>query len=84
LVHLADVIREAEKAGFQVLSVEDCRMHYARTCRAWLQRLQNNARSCAALVGTAAYRTWVLYLAGSVASFEDGTSGCVQVLLAKN
>jgi cyclopropane-fatty-acyl-phospholipid synthase len=84
LVHLADVIREAEGAGFQVLLVENLRPHYALTCRHWVKRLQANEETCCELVGQKTYRTWLLYLAASVASFERGRTDFAQVLLTKN
>ncbi len=83
LAHLSDVIRAAELAGFEVLDLEDLRPHYALTCRAWVERLQRNAAGCLAAVGTETYRTWLLYLAGSAASFEDGLTSVCQLLLAK-
>jgi cyclopropane-fatty-acyl-phospholipid synthase len=84
LVHLADVIREAEGAGFQVLLVENLRPHYALTCRHWVKRLQANEETCCELVGQKTYRTWLLYLAASVVSFERGRTDFAQVLLTKN
>jgi len=81
LVHLADVFREAEKAGLHVLAMEDLRKHYAMTCRAWVARLQANAQSCVNLVDEVTYRTWVLYLAGSALSFEDGHLDLAQLTL---
>ena len=81
LAHLADVVREAEGAGFLVREVVSMRQHYARTCREWVTRLQQHAESCLALVGTETYRTWLLYLAGSAMNFEDGNTEDFQVLL---
>lgn len=83
LAHLSDVTREAEQAGFEVLDVENLRPHYALTCRAWVQRLQQNAAACLQSAGRARYRTWLLYLAASAHSFEVGESDVHQVLLAK-
>lgn len=83
LAHLSDVIRAAELTGFEVLDVEDLRPHYALTCRAWVERLQRNAAACLDAVDLTTHRTWLLYLAGSAASFEDGLAGLSQVLLAK-
>lgn len=83
LAHLSDVIRAAELTGFEVLYVEDLRPHYALTCRAWIERLQRNAAACLEAVDGTTYRTWLLYLAGSAASFEDGFTSVCQLLLAK-
>jgi cyclopropane-fatty-acyl-phospholipid synthase len=83
LAHLSVVIRAAELAGFEVLDAEDLRPHYALTCRAWVERLQRNAGACLDAVDRETYRTWLLYLAGSAASFEGGLTSVCQLLLAK-
>ena len=83
LAHLADVVREAERAGFGVLAVEDFRRDYALTCRAWVARLLENAETCRALAGETTYRTWLLYLAASAVSFEDGDTDAAQVTFEK-
>lgn len=83
LLHLADVVREAELAGFGVLEVEDLRKDYALTCRAWVNRLLQNAETCCGLVGEAIYRTWVLYLAASAVNFEDGVADAAQLTFEK-
>jgi cyclopropane-fatty-acyl-phospholipid synthase len=83
LVHLSDVVHEAGEAGFEVLDIENLRPHYALTCRAWARRLQQNADRCCRLIGETAYRTWLLYIAASGLSFEDGGTDVFQVLLAK-
>jgi len=83
LAHLSDVIREAENAGFEVLDVENLRPHYALTCRAWVERLRRNAAACVEAAGEETYRTWLLFLAASAASFEQGATDVYQLLLAK-
>jgi len=83
LPHLSEVVRAAGRAGFEVLDVENLRMHYARTCRLWVERLLAREAACRALVGSLIYRTWILYLAASALSFEDGLTDVCQILLAK-
>lgn len=83
LVRLIDVIRAAELAGFEVMDIENLRPHYALTCRAWVNRLQKNRSRCLECVDKETYRTWLLYLAASAASFETGESELHQVLLMK-
>jgi cyclopropane-fatty-acyl-phospholipid synthase len=83
LIHLSEVVRDAERAGFEVVSMEDVRQHYARTCRLWVANLTANAAACRRLVDEATYRTWVLYLAASAVKFEDGQIDCVEVVFAK-
>lgn len=83
LVHLDDVVREGERAGFEVLSVENVRRHYGLTCRAWVKNLQEQADICKRLVGEFTYRIWLLYLAASAVNFEDAGTSAMQVLFAK-
>jgi cyclopropane-fatty-acyl-phospholipid synthase len=83
LVHLHDVVREGERAGFQVIGIEDLRRHYALTCRAWVKNLERNVEGCKAVAGERTYRTWLLYLAASAVGFEEGRIGCAQVLFEK-
>src|SRR6266516_6402697 len=83
LIHLADVVREGELAGFDVLGMEELRMHYARTCRAWVERLRVNQNACEQLVGETTYRTWLLYLAASAVNFESAVTGAAQVTFLK-
>ncbi len=83
LPHLGELLRAAGRAGFEVLDVEDLRPHYARTCRAWVERLLAHEQACRKLVGGAIHRTWVLYLAASALNFEAGLTEIHQVLLAK-
>jgi len=83
LVSLGEMIAAAERAGFEALDVENLRPHYALTCRAWVGRLRANEDACVRLVGREAYRTWLLYLAASSASFAEGATEVFQVLFAK-
>lgn len=80
LVHLSDVVRAAGRAGLNVIRMDDFRQDYALTCKAWVMRLRENAEACRKLAGEPAYRTWLLYLAGSAVGFEDGTIDAAQVL----
>jgi cyclopropane-fatty-acyl-phospholipid synthase len=80
---VSNVIREAERAGFEIVDVESLRPHYALTCRRWVERLRQNMASCLNHVDSETYRTWVLYLAGSALSFEAGATDVCQILMAK-
>lgn len=83
LVRLTDVIRSAEKAGFEVVDVENLRPHYALTCKSWVNRLISRGEKCLEYVTLETYKTWLLYLAASAASFESGNTEVHQVLFAK-
>ena len=49
-IHLHEMIRAAEEAGFEVLDVENLRPHYALTCRLWEQRLAARREAALRLV----------------------------------
>jgi cyclopropane-fatty-acyl-phospholipid synthase len=83
LPNLSDIVRCAERAGFEVLDVENLRPHYVLTCSAWVANLLRNRDRCLALVDAATYRTWLLYLAAAAVSFERGQTELYQTLLAK-
>jgi cyclopropane-fatty-acyl-phospholipid synthase len=83
LPYLADVVAAAERAGLEVLDIENLRQHYARTCAEWVKRLQAHRTECLALVDAATHRTWLLYLAGAAASFGRADIELYQVLFAK-
>ncbi len=84
LAGLTETLREMERARFEILDVEGLRLHYARTCRQWVERLRARADEARALVGERVYRTWLLYLTCSAVAFEAGSIGLYQVLLRKH
>jgi cyclopropane-fatty-acyl-phospholipid synthase len=84
LAGLTETLIEMERARWEILDVEGLRLHYARTCRHWVERLRARAEEARALVGERVYRTWLLYLTCSVVAFESGSIGLYQVLLRKH
>ncbi len=84
LAGLTETLTAMEAARWEILDVEGLRLHYARTCRHWVERLQARADEARALVGERVYRTWLLYLAASVVAFEAGSIGLYQVVLRKH
>jgi len=84
LAGLSETITEMERAGLEILDVEALRLHYARTCRHWVERLRERAAEARALVGERTYRTWLLYLTCSAVAFEAGSIGLYQVLMRKH
>ncbi len=77
------LVRDAERAGLELLDVEQLRPHYALTLRAWVRRLEERRDDVVAAVGQRTYRTWRAYMAGSAAAFEARRIAVVQVLLGK-
>ena len=83
LVTLSQALRAAELAGFEVRDVEDLREHYELTLACWVDRLQKNRFDILQRVSEQTYRTWLLYMAGSMAAFRRGDIGVYQVLLSR-
>jgi cyclopropane-fatty-acyl-phospholipid synthase len=77
---LREMMEIFEPNGLAVLDVENLRRHYALTARHWLARFQAARPRIDALVGRERARTWELYLAGTVASFEAETIELFQVV----
>jgi cyclopropane-fatty-acyl-phospholipid synthase len=73
-----------ERAGFEVHDVEAWRMHYARTCKLWCERLTAQKDRAIGFVGEEKYRIWVAYLAGVSLAFSRGTLRIFQTLASKS
>ena len=71
-----------EPYGFSILDVENLRLHYGKTCRAWLERFEKNTEEVERMFGPELVRAWRLYLAGSAVAFEVGTLQLFQVVFA--
>jgi len=83
LIPLAQMLSFAERAGFEVRDVESLREHYAKTLRAWRERLERNTAAVIAETSEFTYRVYNLYLAGSAHGFASGRMNLFQSLLAK-
>jgi cyclopropane-fatty-acyl-phospholipid synthase len=71
---LSQVIRASEQVKLISADIEQLRMHYAHTCRRWLERTRANREEIVALYDQRFFRMWEFYLAGSITAFENG--GC--------
>ncbi len=80
---VTETLTEMERAGWELLDLENLRPHYARTCRQWAERLKARADEARAIVGEQVYRTWLLYLTCSSVAFATGSIGLYQVLMQK-
>lgn len=69
-----------EPFGYAVLDVENLRLHYARTCHAWLERFDAVSDRVEQMFDENFLRAWRLYLAGSVAAFSTGSLQLFQML----
>ncbi|MCI0508211.1 MAG: cyclopropane-fatty-acyl-phospholipid synthase family protein [Gammaproteobacteria bacterium] len=80
---LRQMMEVFEPRGFDILDVENLRLHYAQTLLHWLQRYESQKDIICRMYDENFYRTWQLYLAGSRANFLNGDINLFQVLFAR-
>jgi cyclopropane-fatty-acyl-phospholipid synthase len=67
---------------FSILDVENLRLHYARTCKEWLQNFEAVSDEVREMYSEEFVRAWRLYLAGSSTAFQFGTLQLYQIVFA--
>ena len=67
---------------FSILDVENLRLHYARTCKEWLQNFEAVSAGVREMYSEEFVRAWRLYLAGSSTAFQSGTLQLYQIVFA--
>jgi cyclopropane-fatty-acyl-phospholipid synthase len=77
---IAEMMEIFEPSALSVLDVENIRLHYALTCRHWLDRYERAVDKVRSMFDESLVRMWRLYLAGSTAAFETGVLQLFQVL----
>jgi len=86
---LADVIVELERAGLEVLDIENLRRHYALTLDVWAERFDRNWENIRALdpgrFDERFRRIWRVYLYGCAEMFRSpaGRTHLFQIVFAK-
>ncbi|MFQ5694149.1 MAG: class I SAM-dependent methyltransferase [Nitrospinota bacterium] len=81
ITHIMDVM---ERERWEILDVDNLRLHYARTCRHWYEKFEANAERIRELVGERKYRIYRIWLVCSSVGFYSGSLGLYQVLLQKH
>jgi sphingolipid C9-methyltransferase len=81
---LSEMMKYAEKAKFEIHSVENVSVHYAWTIKAWHDNWVSNKQQILDSYGDRWYRIWNMFLAWSVRIAEQGNAACFQVLMNKN
>jgi len=79
----SNVMRVMEQQHFELHDLEGLRMHYGKTLRAWVARLEAAHDEALRHVDEAHYRIWRLYMAASALEFESGELGLYQILASK-
>ncbi len=81
ITHIMDVM---ERQNWEILDVENLRLHYARTCHQWYENLEKKAERAKEIVGERLYRIYRVWLVCSAEAFYSGSLGLYQVLLQKH
>ena len=69
---LSETVAASEKVRLIATDVENLRLHYARTLRAWYARCVEHREAIVTMFDERFYRLWTFYLAGATAAFESG------------
>jgi len=77
-------IRQLEKAGFEVHSVENIGIHYAKTIDAWYHNWMSNKDKVVAKYGEHTFRMYQIFLGWSVEIARQGSSSAYQITCYKN
>ena len=77
------VSERLERNGFEIVDAHNITDHYTRTLECWLDRLQANEGRAAQIAGHEQTRTFLVWLAGCVCSFEENNLLCYQILTRK-
>jgi len=81
---LSFVVRNLERAGFEVHSVENIGIHYSLTISRWYDRWVAHRADVVRAYGEWWFRLWQVFLGWSVAIAAQGSSTCFQLVAHKN
>jgi cyclopropane-fatty-acyl-phospholipid synthase len=81
---LSETLAASEQMKLIATDIENLRLHYAMTLRAWYARVQENRESIIAMMDERFYRMWTFYLAGATAAFEGGGMCNYQIQFTRN
>ena len=71
---LSEVTAASEQMKLICNDIEQWPLHYAYTCRRWLERAREHRDEIVGLYDERFFRMWEFYLAGSITAFENGGS----------
>lgn len=81
---LSELVKESEKAGFQIMDVEAMRFHYSHTLEEWYNRTVMHKDEIVEMYDEVFYRMWQFYLAGAEQSFRYGRLVNWQLIYVKD
>lgn len=81
---LSFVVKNLERAGFEIHSVENIGIHYSKTIDLWYNNWMNNRDQIVKKYGERWWRLWQVFLGWSVHIAAQGASTCFQLVMNKN
>jgi len=81
---LSFVVKNLEKAGFEIHSVENIGIHYSITIDRWYDNWMRNQSQVEGKYGQFWFRLWQVFLGWSVHIAAQGNSTCFQIVCNKN
>lgn len=81
---LSFVVKNLEKAGFEIHSVENIGIHYSITIDRWYDNWMRNQSAVEGKYGQFWFRLWQVFLGWSVHIAKQGNSTCFQIVCNKN
>lgn len=81
---LSFVVKNLERAGFEIHSVENVGIHYSMTIDRWYHNWMRNQALVEAKYGQFWFRLWQVFLGWSVHIAAQGNSTCFQIVCNKN
>src|SRR5690348_16323600 len=80
---IEEIVRTAERCGFEIRDVESLREHCALTLDAWRRRLEQQHHQAVRIVGEVTYRVWQAYMAMAAHLFRLGRLSLYHTLSVK-
>lgn len=77
-------LKQIEKAGFEVQSVENIGIHYSKTINAWYDNWMGNKEKVLEKYGERTFRMYEIFLAWSTVIANNGGSTAYQIVCHKN
>ena len=80
---LEEIFKAFEGIDFNLIDIDNWRLHYYRTLKEWLKRFEANREWVIKNLGETFYRMWKFYLTASAVSFKVASNYVFQILLSK-
>ncbi len=83
LPSIEEVLRAIRHLDFNLIDIDDWRLHYYFTLKEWLKRFHSASNYVREKYGDEFFRMWELYLVASAVSFYNGSNHLFQFLFSK-